>query len=820
MLPLKRSNDDDDDDFVNPPPPHVPDVVQKQPEPFPCLNTRFPPERLIQTMALLKDQQKNCVVAMGFGAALTMRLGKIPRMLSYWVVDRYNPTNNSLCVNGQIFVVTRESIRDIYGIPMGDIPMSTPVKANHEDDIVRIWKSQFPKEVKRIRLTHVIEKIINDSEAGSLFRMNFLVLYVSVMIGFPSMGTVNQSFLENIKQEVDIKRLDWCAFVLTCLNASRMTWNRLDAKCVFTGPVAFLLLFYLRCTKLEYGLKDDITHPLRYWTSERLKERELLEISKGRLCSVAFSSAYSNNKEAVVGKFPFFCGAYQHSHRGSAGIKGEPNDIDLQMIMIPDNTSLEVLLHKVNHTFMAYCKAKEDLDVLLEFGRDKFPESEEIRNRIHSRNQEFSSYVPNMPLDITHVIQDIPNTDPHHEPQQTPGNLDNAHPEPQEIAANVDNSEFSDALICTPLTQLLSTEVFDILEESALKSRGIIVTHDMDEDNDIDENVQARRRSKRCVKLTDKLRSPNFTRVLDPSSGLKSIEARVSGMVFAGIGNEWDLLFESDYRDKGFRAVFESMIPGSKLHISVIDLWATVLNHEEQRRNRNSPSRFFASCTLLSNYVLDEGICVDKRYKMFYTRMNENLLKFHPHIDFQKTDIVFFPIVSHDHFYLIVFNLRNCSCVIIDNVFSKDAFYVTYGNIPYDLDVLFQLYLDSVKHPKRSQMKRVRPVKFIMSWMTRSNYTDCGIFLMRHMETYKGEELQDWDVNLKVEDPDTDDQQVQLDDLRRKYVTKILTSDVNKLKPTVYSYLPKYDELSVDQKMELDTDDHFDRMQRRISFFD
>ncbi|KAL4590959.1 hypothetical protein LXL04_003906 [Taraxacum kok-saghyz] len=210
------------------------------------------------------------------------------------------------------------------------------------------------------------------------------------------------------------------------------------------------------------------------------------------------------------------------------------------------------------------------------------------------------------------------------------------------------------------IDSLLSSEVFDILEESALESCGIIVNHDMDEDNAMDENYK-----------------------------------RVDGP------KDVDLLFQSDYGDKGFRAVFESMIPGSKIHISVIDLWATVLNHEEQRRNRNSPSRFFVSCILL--------------------------------------------------------------------------------------DVLFQLYLDSVKYPKRSQMKRVQPVKFIMSWMTRSNYTNCGIFLMRHMETCKGEELQDWDVNLKVEDLDTNDQQIQLDDLRRKYVTKILTSDVNKLKPTATS---------------------------------
>ena len=60
---------------------------------------------------------------------------------------------------------------------MGDIPISNPDKTNHEDNVVRVWKSQFPKEVRRIRLTHVIEKIVNDSDVGPSFIINFLVLY-------------------------------------------------------------------------------------------------------------------------------------------------------------------------------------------------------------------------------------------------------------------------------------------------------------------------------------------------------------------------------------------------------------------------------------------------------------------------------------------------------------------------------------------------------------------------------------------------------------------------------------------------------------------
>ncbi|KAL4581991.1 hypothetical protein LXL04_006528 [Taraxacum kok-saghyz] len=190
-------------------------------------------------------------------------------------------------------------------------------------------------------------------------------------------------------------------------------------------------------------------------------------------------------------------------------------------------------------------------------------------------------------------------------------------------------------------------------KKSALLSRGIQVQNEADEDTNQDVHSPPRRRSKRYINLTDKLRSPNFIRVIDPNSGLKSIESRVSGMIFAGIGDPWDLLFQS------------IQTKHTKFHLS------NIATH-----NKNAPPLPF------------------------------NLLKL-----------------------------------------SRD-------------------------------------------------------------------------VSLKDEDEDSDDQQVQLDDLRRKYVTKMMTSDLNNLKASVYSYLPKYDELPLDKKMEMDTDKHFDRMQTRIAFLD
>ncbi|CAH1440948.1 unnamed protein product [Lactuca virosa] len=232
-------------------------------------------------MALLNEDQRRCVQSIGFGSTLNMQLEKLPRRICYWVVDNYNPTSNSIHVQDQRLLVTREIVHEIYGIPMGDIPMGDPSKANPENKLVKLWKSQFPKTIKRIQLTHVIDMIVKDTNAGRFFIMNFLVLFVSVMIEYSTMGTVNQAFLENISGDMDIKQLDWCRFVVSCLKSSRMMWKPLDDKCVYTGPIVFLLLFYLNFTKVEDGTIQSPTAGLIHWTTDMLKRREVEELSKG-----------------------------------------------------------------------------------------------------------------------------------------------------------------------------------------------------------------------------------------------------------------------------------------------------------------------------------------------------------------------------------------------------------------------------------------------------------------------------------------------------------------------------------------------------------
>ena len=55
---------------------------------------------------------------------------------------------------------------------------------------------------------------------------------------------------------------------------------------------------------------------------------------------------------------------------------------------------------------------------------------------------------------------------------------------------------------------------------------------------------------------------------------------------------------------------------------------------------------------------------------------------------------------------------------------------------------------ESVGHPKHEIVKNMKPVRMRMQWRTTDNVTDCGIFCIRHMETYFGQGHK-WDCGFK-----------------------------------------------------------------------
>ncbi|KAJ0440083.1 hypothetical protein HanHA300_Chr16g0632491 [Helianthus annuus] len=117
------------------------------------------------------------------------------------------------------------------------------------------------------------------------------------------------------------------------------------------------------------------------------------------------------------------------------------------------------------------------------------------------------------------------------------------------------------------------------------------------------------------------------------------------------------------------------------------------------------------------------------------------------------------------------------------------------------------VYLENIGHPAGGVISLVEPVRLEMPWRTKHNVIDCGVFLMRHMETYKGVAGKGWECGFSNECTDAGEitykQHKEIDDLRHKYIAKMLLSDANTYISFVESDVAKYKKLLADKKKRL-----------------
>ncbi|PWA38382.1 hypothetical protein CTI12_AA581920 [Artemisia annua] len=116
----------------------------------------------------------------------------------------------------------------------------------------------------------------------------------------------------------------------------------------------------------------------------------------------------------------------------------------------------------------------------------------------------------------------------------------------------------------------------------------------------------------------------------------------------------------------------QSLAPGLKIETPVIDTFASILNCEEWLSDKELKRHYFYTS------MMDELECmltkIDKQYdefaKMITIQMEDDIRK----LLFEDVNLVFFPIISHDHYYPIVFNIIKGTSVIIDNSDSDGTY--------------------------------------------------------------------------------------------------------------------------------------------------
>ncbi|XP_076959911.1 uncharacterized protein LOC143636122 [Bidens hawaiensis] len=147
------------------------------------------------------------------------------------------------------------------------------------------------------------------------------------------------------------------------------------------------------------------------------------------------------------------------------------------------------------------------------------------------------------------------------------------------------------------------------------------------------------------------------------------------------------------------------------------------------------------------------------------------------------------PVVSGDHSYLVCFDVKNLAIDVLDSVDKSanklrskadkklDEEYVgVCTRTVMKLKEFFVSYLTIVDHPKASPMERVEP-RWLKLKCTIKGYEESGLFMMRHMETFKG----GVSCGCGLGDGSLRSKKVLLG-LRVKYTAKILLAAINKRK--------------------------------------
>ncbi|XP_035830816.1 uncharacterized protein LOC118480200 [Helianthus annuus] len=363
--------------------------------------------------------------------------------------------------------------------------------------------------------------------------------------------------------------------------------------------------------------------------------------------------------------------------------------------------------------------------------------------------------------------------------------------EPPAQKTQVDEMEKT-ALAVTPISQKTQEEY-----EYTIR-RGRLI-HDLD-------LGKPKIRPERQTELTDALRSPYVKRAVSIKAKLENAELSVSSYMFSAWGSMWDVVFRTKKGVPVMRSPLESLLPGIEVHILVISAWADLLNYEEKFKLKGSIARLFCSVNMLNedDYIKN----AKSRAKTFGDNMEPVLVS----ADVKKIPehaLIFVPVLHEAHFYCVCFNLKDMKVEVLDNSAKDVSMQAKYKKRLEKLRDALSVYLEKNGHPAGGVIDKVEPVRLEMPWRTKNNVIDCGVFLMRHMETYKGVSGKGWECGFSNECTDAGEisykQSKEIDDLRRKYITKMLLSEGNEYRGFVKAEVAKYNKLSADEKKRLES---------------
>nr|GEV90590.1 hypothetical protein [Tanacetum cinerariifolium] len=198
-------------------------------------------------------------------------------------------------------------------------------------------------------------------------------------------------------------------------------------------------------------------------------------------------------------------------------------------------------------------------------------------------------------------------------------------------------------------------------------------------------------------------------------------------------GDDREVAFSMEEKNCGaatIRDCMQTLAPQLKVESNVIGTFSLVLNHEQKMNSKCKKTKYFFHTTMITkdmfNWKKANGKYDEEKQFEAFSKTIQSEFKNDPEMENMKDlEMAFFPIISHEHYYLVVFNCLK-------------------GNTKK----LFSMHLEKLKHLRAKDVLNKNPTIIRPKWGTKENDTYCGIFLMMHMEHYNGETAKSWNLEF------------------------------------------------------------------------
>ncbi|KAL4564247.1 hypothetical protein LXL04_028304 [Taraxacum kok-saghyz] len=702
-------------------------MSKKKDAPPPTLNVRTSPKTMYAVLKTLNEEQKESVREMGFAAILDMKLSCNLSRLGHYIVEVLDDQALVIRSGKGDISLTEEVVKDMLGVPDGEHDIETIEPLVATDPIVNAWRKQFPSSC--ITKAQLVAKIKESNNGGSIFKLNFITLFVNCICKSYKTGFCMTNIVNKIGGDIDISTLNWCDFILKCVKNSKKSWIPNSSKRSYAGPIIFLLLTYLHYVRGPDDAFGRAIPAISHWRYDMVKDREDSELRYGGFGIFEEPEAPGSEDDGVVPDNQLPHVSYQEQVYDMKQKLARITRYKHELMMIFTN-SFEDGLEKLEMVDL-----KREFDHLFGINEDDTFEDEDVAD------------IGEPPEIITFSCEA---TKPEEEVQDT----EKDHPTTP-LSSGKNDSQNAISSTKHPLDSPMSPYVLQLITEM--------------ESNAIRESEQRHRRSK--FESIQKIKQPNFElgpefqsphkdkndqpihiagvsnashmadkpqpdyddflddiplskRFRRPSAYkcspyynkqvealdlIKVIEVKVSQYLFSFRGDPNYPVWELPDGSCISRIVLESLMPDTWIAIDAINAWTIVLNYEEFVKAKDLPTMVYLSV-----------------YK-----------------------VVFCPLLCHDQYYLMVFDLKKVQVIILDN--RKGMVLENYGVLPS----LVVRYIYSF-------------FKYLLLMLT---------YYYNFINLNRGGPLGKYDCGLMRE---SEEQSKLMWKMRKKYATKIIMCRLNK----------------------------------------